>query len=175
MAGNSDNASLWADADVYVAPVGTAIPTSASTPFAAAWTLCGLLDGGDGFTQSRNEDTADFYAWGGILVRTSRKNFKLTDKFSLLEDNAVTRGLIWPGSTDTSLIVPRPQPVLYARELREGTKVKRLITAKHAVIEVDGDLVENESDLTKYGMIATIYPTSAGVLFTRQFIDTAAP
>jgi hypothetical protein len=92
MSGNTENARLWADADVYVTPdLAAVVPADADTAFSAAWGLVGLLNGEDGFTQSREEEKNDHYAWGGILVRSSRRNFKLTEKFSALEDNATTR------------------------------------------------------------------------------------
>lgn len=169
MSGDPENVSLWADADVFVGVVGTSIvPTDVATAFDATWDLAGLLDGDDGVTTTRDQETNDYYAWGGLLVKTSRRNFKLTKKFSALEDNATTRGLIWPGSTATELIVPKPGPILLAFELREGTKVRRAITKNHAIVDVDGDVTENETDLTKYPLVATIYPDAAGVLFTIQ-------
>lgn len=174
MSGTPANASVWADADVYIAPTGTAHPADASTPFGSGWLLAGLLDGGDGFEESRNEDKKDHYAWGGILVATTRKNFKLTKKFTLLEDNTTTRSMIWPGSTATSIIIPRPADILIAFETRVGGKVKRLISADHAQVDLVGSLKDGEEDLTKAQMEATIFPTTAGVLFTRQSVPDIA-
>lgn len=168
MAGDAANANQWSEADVYLAPLGTAIPTDAKTAFAVGWELVGLLSGEDGFTESRSEDKSDSYAWGGILVKTTRKNFKLTKKFSALEDNEVTRKVIWPGSTPGKIMVPRPTPILAAFETRDGDKVRRLITTKYAMIDLDGDIVENETDLTKYELLATIFPDGTGQLFTEQ-------
>ncbi|MFI0914306.1 hypothetical protein [Streptomyces abikoensis] len=154
---------------MYVGPLTAVSPATITDPFPAEWGLVGLLDGDDGFTESRDEDTDDKYAWGGILVRTSRAHFKLTKSFTALEDNLLTRSLIWPGSTDTQLIVPKPDRIKIAFETREGTKVKRLICAQYAEVSVDGDITENETDLTTYKLVATIYPTSGKVLFNRQF------
>lgn len=173
MSGNTENARLWADADVYIGPLTATNPASVSEEFSADWGLVGLLDGDDGITETRDVDTSDLYAWGGILVRTSRKNFKLTKKFSALEDNATTRGVIWPGSPAGTLIVPRPVPVKVAFETRDGDTVRRLITKRYAVIDTDGDLAENESDLSKVGLAAVIYPTAAGELFIEQKSDAA--
>lgn len=176
MAGNPDNASLWADADVYVGKAITATPpATADDPMGAEWDLVGLLNGEDGFTETRDEEETDLFAWGGILVRTSRRNFKLTKSFTVLEDNATTRALIWPGSTDSRIVVPRPQPVKLAFELREGARVRRLITAKHAIVKVDGDITENETDLASVTLAATIFPAADGTLFDRQFSDGVAP
>lgn len=169
---NPENASLWAEADVYINPdLDAARPADADTEFDATWGLVGLLNGEDGFAESREEEKNDHYAWGGILVRTSRRNFKLTKKFSALEDNPVTRSLIWPGSPAGKIVVPRPVPVLVAFETREAGKIRRLITTRYAEIDVDGDITENESDLTKYELLATIFPTAAGELFDEQKSD----
>ena len=89
----------------------------------------------------------------------------------MLEDNATTRSLIWPGSTDTQIIVPRPARIKLAFETREGDIVKRLITAQYAEVSLDGDVQENETDLTAYSLVATIFPTAEKVLFNRQFTD----
>lgn len=169
MAGDPTNASLWTDADVYVGPLTAVNPATIDDPFPAEWGLVGLLDGDEGFTESRDEDVDDKYAWGGILVRTSRAHFKLTKGFTALEDNQTTRSLIWPGSSDTQIIVPKPERVKVAFETREGDTIKRLITAQYAEISLDGDVTENETDLTTYTLVATIFPTSGKVLFLRQF------
>lgn len=173
MAGDPTNASLWTDADVYVGPLTAADPATVDDPFGVDWALVGLLDGDEGFTESRDEDKDDKYAWGGILVRTSRAHFKLTKSFTVLEDNATTRSLIWPGSTTSQLIVPVPERIKMAFETREGDTVKRLITAQYAEVDVDGDIQENETDLTSYSLVATIFPTSGKVLFKRQFTTGA--
>lgn len=174
MSGNTANAAVWANADVYIAPVGTAIPANSSTPFGIGWELVGLLDGADGIEEARTEDKKDHYAWGGILVATTRKNFKLTKKFSVLEDNAVTRSLIWPGSTATEVSVPVVQNVMVAFETRTGGKVKRLITREYAQIDLEGTLKDSEEDLTKATLTATIFPDSNGVLFDRQSVPDIA-
>ncbi|MGW1134425.1 Ig-like domain-containing protein [Streptomyces griseoluteus] len=169
MAGDPLKANLWTDADVYVSTnLSATLPANAATPFGPDWDLVGLLDGDDGFPEGRDEDTDDKFAWGGILVRTSRQHFKLTKSFTALEDNETTYGLLWPGSTPTQIVVPRPARVRIAFETREGDKVRRLISAQYAEVALDGDHGENESDLESMTFAATIFPTSGGVLFDRQ-------
>ncbi|MGV8972250.1 MAG: hypothetical protein ACOH10_07995 [Rhodoglobus sp.] len=169
MSGTPSNASLWTDADVYIATdLAAPIPADAAAAFSAAWSLVGLLDGGDGFEESRDQDVKDHYAWGGILVATSRKNFKLTKKFSILEDNITTRSLVWPGSTPSAIMVPKPVPIKIAFETRSGGKVKRLISTNYAMVDVDGSIKDGEEDLTKVGLVATIFPDASGQLFTPQ-------
>lgn len=169
MSGDPTKANLWTDADVYVSTnLSATLPADAHTPFGVDWKLVGLLDGDEGFPESRDEDTDDKFAWGGILVRTSRQHFKLTKSFTALEDNETTYSLLWPGSSPTQIIVPRPARVKIAFETREGDKIRRLGSALYAEVSLDGDHGENESDLESMTFAATIFPTSGGVLFNRQ-------
>jgi uncharacterized protein YjdB len=169
MSGDPTKANLWTDADVYVSTnLAATLPADASQPFGGEWGLVGLLDGDDGFPEQRDEDTDDKFAWGGILVRTSRQHFKLTKSFTALEDNDVTFALIWPGSTATKIKVPRPARVKVAFETREGDKVRRLITSLYAEVTLDGDHGENETDLESATLACVIFPTSDGDLFDRQ-------
>lgn len=168
MAGDPSNATVWPDADVYVGPTSATIPADWNTPFGPDWDLVGLLDGDAGFVQSREEETNDIYAWGGILVRTTRRNFKQTITFTALEDNETTKSLIWPGSTGGQLVVPRPARVKVAFEMREGSTVKRLISKYEAEVAINGDITDSEADLTRYELMATIFPDSNGVLFVEQ-------
>ncbi|MFJ1581784.1 Ig-like domain-containing protein [Streptomyces sp. NPDC088197] len=172
--GDPTKTNLWTNADVYVSPLGTANPATVTAPWPVGWGQTGLLAGDDGMPESRDEDVSDMYAWGGILVRTSRKNFKLTKKFSALEDNVTTRALIWPGSTETQIVVPRPSPVKIGFETRDPStgKIERLITRNYGLITLDGDRDINETDLTKAVLAAVIYPDANGVLFDRQAAPT---
>lgn len=168
MAGDTSNATVWPDADVYIGPTTATNPADITTEFSSDWDLVGLLDGDAGFTQGREEQTNDIYAWGGILVRTTRRNFKQTITFTALEDNATTKALIWPGSENGDLIVPRPERLKVAFEMVEGDNKKRLISAHEAEIVINGDITDNESDLTRYELMATIFPNASGVLFVEQ-------
>lgn len=174
MSGDTDNASLWTDADVYVAALGVATPATIDDAFPAHWQLVGLLDGDDGFSEGRSWDKSDKFAWGDILVRTARRNFKLTKKFTALERNAATEELMWPGSTVGTLVVPRPDRIQIGFETREGEIKRRLICAYQAEVDLDGDIDDKEGDLTKYKFIATIYPDSDGNLWTAQHSGTGS-
>lgn len=169
MAGDPSQANLWADADVFVTfDLAAVVPADDATPFAAEWELVGLLDGDAGFTEARNEDESDIFAWGGVLVRTSRRNYKETWTFTALEWNDTTKRLYRPGSTATTWKVPRLEWVKIAFENREGDTVKRAISAYRAQVKVDGDVTRNESDLSKLTFMATIFPSADGDLFTVQ-------
>jgi hypothetical protein len=171
MSGDPSEARLWADADVYVSfNLDAAVPATVDDDFDLGdWELVGLLDGDAGFVESRNQDKTDIYAWGQVLVRTSRRNYKETHTFTALEWNDTTKRLYRPGSTDTVWkVAKKPERVLVAFETREDDTVTRIITAYQAEIEVNGDVTRNETDLSKLPFIATIFPTDDGDLWTVQ-------
>jgi hypothetical protein len=174
MAGDVSNAALWGDADVYIGDVDAVNPLDETAVFGIGWALTGLLDGDAGIVESRNEDTADFYAWGGILVRTSRRNFKLQRKFVCLESNAVTLGLVYPGSTGGLVKVPTRNYFKIAFETRDGDTVRRVISSLHAEVDAVADITDSESALKKYEITVTIFPNSAKELFIVQPADYAA-
>lgn len=169
MTGTAANAHLWADADVYVSfDLAAATPANEGWPFSAAWIALGLLNGDNGFEFERAEDVNDHFAWGGILMKTSRKNFKQTVKFGAFESNATTHKLMWPGSTGSTLIVPTPVRCKVAFETREGTTTHRLISYYQAEIAPDGTVKKGEANVAEIPFVATIYPDGNGNLWTEQ-------
>lgn len=181
MSGDTSNARLWADADVYIAfDTTTAAPADGDTPFGVGWDLVGLLDGDDGFTESRESDETDHFAWGGILIRTGRRNYKETHSFTALEWNVTTERLYRPGSdalvagSGIWKVALVPERVKVAFETIDGDITKRLIAIHEAEVQVDGDVDRNESDISALNFMATIYPNADGELWTVQE-STPAP
>lgn len=169
MSGDPTNAHTWADANVFVTfDLDAAVPATIDNDFDASWDLAGLLNGDEGFTETRDEDVNDIYAWGGILVATTRRNFKMTKRFVALEYNDTVRALVYPGSDPGEIVVPRPVDCLLGFEVFTGDTKRRLITQYRAQVAVDGDLADNETDVSQYALIATIYPDANGVLFVEQ-------
>jgi hypothetical protein len=181
MTGNAENTSLWDGADVFIAPEGTEGPADVVTPWAAAWKAAGLLDGEEGFSESRDGDTSEHYAWGGVLFKRTSSKHKRTFKFVALEDNDVTFALVNPGSTRTSvggvrtgkIKVPKGYRFAIGFEVREGDKVKRRIV-KHAEVQEVGEIKESESEPTVYEITVLVFPEADGTLYTTVEDDPAA-
>lgn len=164
MSGTSADAHQWADADVYVSfNLAATIPANVATAFGSQWELVGLLDGDAGFTFSRNEDVNDHFAWGGVLMRTTRQHFKEEVKFTAFEWNDTTWRLRNPGSVAGSLVVPRPESILIGFQTTDtdtGEK-HRLISAGHAQVSLDGDVTVTEADMSALPFVATIFPDTS--------------
>lgn len=174
MAGSVANAAVWADADVFIAAEDAVAPVGGADFDTEDWTFVGLLNGDDGFNESRELESNDFYAWGGILVATTRRNFKLQRSFTTLEDNEAVFSIAWPGSDVTfdnedytgELSVPNLQHRFkIAFELETGDKIKRVICRNYTQVEEVGEVSESESDLATRPITVTIYPDDDGVLF----------
>jgi hypothetical protein len=173
MSGDPTNVSLWQNADVYLAPSGTAGPTDVSTAWGASWDAAGLLDGDKGFTEARSDTQNDFYAWGGNLVKRTKSKHKRTIKFIALEDNDVVFNLVNPGSTrstasglTTSAVrVPTNTEFAIGFEVRDGDRVRRRSVLR-ATVDTVGDVVDSEGALAAYEITVVLYPESDGTLYT---------
>ncbi|MFG3715803.1 hypothetical protein [Micromonospora sp. NPDC047730] len=178
--GDPTKVNLWSGADVYIAEPGTAEPTDLTTPWAVDWDPAGILDGEEGFTWEREEDSSEYYGWGGILVKKTRSKHKRTVTFVAMEDNPVVFALVNPGSTQTvaggittsKVKVPKYVDIAVGFELREGTKVRRR-TVKRATAEVAGEIKESETAPTVYTILVTLFPEADSTLYTELSGDTA--
>jgi hypothetical protein len=173
MAGDAANTSLWTGADIYIAPTGTAGPINTSTAWAATWQLVGLLDGEDGITEAREGDTAEHYAWGGILYKRAFSKHKRTFKFTALEDNDVVFQLVNPGSTRTTTSGIRTGVIKVPTggakfavgfELREGAEIKRRF-AKIAEVQDVAEIKESETEPTVYEITVVVFPEADSTLY----------
>lgn len=180
MAGSTDNPRIWVNADVYSAPVGSTAPTDVTTAWAAAWDALGLLSE-DGMTESREDDVTDHYAWGGILVRTTKSKHKRTLVVIALEDNPTVWGLVNPGSTAATVSglttrtvkVPTPNPQAFGFELTDGATKSRIVVPRGEVVEV-GERTLSDSEMATYELTINVYPSSTSVLYTEITNSAAA-
>jgi hypothetical protein len=181
MSGNAKNTALWANADVYLADVDTEGPADLAAGWGSDWELVGLLDGSEGFTESREEETGEKYAWGGRLYRRTKSQHKRSIKFVALEDNRATFRLVNPGSVRSTvggvrtskIVVPKIDAFAIGFELRDGERVKRRFV-KHAEVSEIGDVKDSEEDSTVYEITVLIFPEDDGTLYTTVETDPDA-
>ena len=73
---------------IFVAPVGTPLPTDATTALNEAFECIGYVSE-DGVTIEEERDTEDMVAWGGDTVYTSQTTYSETFSFTPIEVNPV--------------------------------------------------------------------------------------
>jgi len=184
MARSPENVNIWQDARVWLSLAATRpdLPTDADTavtegPFATGWGEFGILDGEAGFGEERTFDETEHYGWGIGLIKIGSRNFKLNRTFSALEDNEATRAVLWPGSTESKLLMPKPVYAWLGFDTTSDTgTVERLFTVSRARLTVPNNN-RNESDITRLEITANIFGKSVGddiELFDRQ-VSGAAP
>jgi hypothetical protein len=149
----------------------------------ADWKAVGLLSE-DGASEARDEDTSDFYAWGGKLIRTQRSKHKRSISVTCLEDNLVVFGLVNPGSTVTTtagvntrtIKIPKSEKRAFTLELTDGDVTKRRHIPTGEITEV-GEVTLSESDLQAFELTITLYPSADDVLYVDYDNDpqTAVP
>ena len=175
MAGNPDNVVLWTEADVLLYNATTLpvddLPDTITDPFVTTtgkWGYLGLLVGADGIDIQREWDETDIPAWGYGTIIVASKDFKCTGMASAREDNPVVQSILWPGSTDTTYVVPDPAHQYVAMEKRSATgKKHRMITKRPARHWIANDK-KVEGDNTPYQVNMRIFPNAARELFLVQ-------
>lgn len=173
MAGDTANAAQWANADVYIGDGTQTNPTDVTTAWGAGWSAVGLLDGEEGFVEARDDDSNEFFAWGGLLVKRTKSKHKRTITFVALEDNPTVFNMVNPGSTRTTTAgvtnstvkVPIYPDFPIGFEVRDGKTVKRRMVQRATIEKVD-DVKEGEANLTVYQVTVLLYPQSDGTLYT---------
>lgn len=173
MSGNVNNPRLWEGADLWTAPVGTALPATLTDDMSTVpnWKPVGLLSE-DGASEARDEDSTDFYAWGGKLIRTKRSKHKRSIKVTCLEDNLTVFGLVNPGSTATTasgvntrtVKIPKSDKRSFVLGLMDGDISRRRHIPTGEITEV-GEVSLSESDLQAFELTITIYPDVNDVLY----------
>lgn len=180
--GNPNRAAVWAGANVYIGKEDAEVPKDSDdkldgSPFNDDWDVVGVLDGGDGFSETMSFDTNDFYGWGWGIIATVRKNFKYTKQFTALEENETVMGLIWPGNDlewsgddDQNFAGVLKVPDLenkfkIAFETRSGKKGRRLVSYNYAQIDEIGDSTESDEELQKRQLTVVVYPDNKQRLF----------
>lgn len=177
MAGNpaSVSARLFAEADVllYDNPTltPTDIPATVTDPFVTTtgkWEFVGLLVGDAGIEQSREWDDTDIPAWGYGTILVASKDFKHTTTISALEDNPTVQKILWPGSTDTTIVVPQPLHAFFAIEKRTaGGNVNRLISKMPGRFWCQ-TVKDNEGGAEPREIELRVFPNSAKELYDAQ-------
>ena len=167
----------------WVAPLGTTLPTDATTPLGAAYTCLGYISE-DGLENENEMDVSDIKAWGGNIVYRSLT--ELTDNFSfaLIEsenadvlknvygDNNVT--VDGSGNIKVDIKAEDPQEKVWVFELAlRGGRAKRIVIPDGAVTSRE-TITYNDSDAIAYGITVSAYPDSSNVTH-KEYLEAATP
>ena len=174
----ADSTLVWAatrpaDGGVfYRAPLGTTLPTDATSDLSTAFVDHGWL-GEEGITLGIVRDTTKHHAFGGDVVKTTQDNYESTLMVTLLEsdpdvlETVFGAGNVTLGTSGGSRTIAvrhgsAPLPRLaFVVEMIDGLKTRRLVIQEGQVVNVD-DVVYVHSDLVKYTITIDCYKPATG-------------
>lgn len=156
---------------VSVAPVGTTLPTDATTNLNEAFEGLGYC-GEDGLTNSNSPSNTDIKAWGGAKVLSVQEEKPDTFTFKLLEVlNVNVLKAVYGDSNVTGTLASGIVVKANAEELDEhawvfdmimrGGALKRITLPSAKVTEI-ADITYTDSDAVGYEVTVTAYPDSEG-------------
>ncbi len=156
---NADASHIWDEAEVWIQSktkvdaaggIANVMPAFSDGDFSAkGWDYVGLIDAGKGIPVEPEGELKEFDGFGFAAYRSKFSKGKLKTGFTCLEENAVTSGIVLPGSTADKIGVPRDLQyyVLY-RTVDAGYADLGRVSLRPALLELTGHsgAVEGEQE-----------------------------
>lgn len=156
---------------IYSAPLGTTLPTDATTALNVAFKNLGYVSE-DGVTNSDERSTDDIKAWGGDTVNTVQTEKKDTFTYTLIEalnvdvlkevygDSNVSGELATGITIKSNSTQLSPHSIVIETVLTDNA-LKRIVLPNAKVTEV-GEITYGDSDNVGYETTVTCYPDEHG-------------
>lgn len=156
---------------VYIAPLGSTLPTDATTALDVAFVSLGYVSE-DGITNDNSASTTETRAYGGDIVLTGQEEKSDTFGFTLIESlNAAVLKAVYgddnvTGALATGIVVnangDEAEAHAWAFEIlmRDGA-YKRIVIPNAKVTEI-GTITYNDTDAVGYETTITAFPDTAG-------------
>lgn len=166
---------------VFAAPLGTALPTDATSTLNAAFKELGYVSE-DGVTNNNSPETENVKAWGGdtVLVLQTEKTDEWT--LTLIEalnpevlktvygDANVTEGT---GTITVNAATAQLADKVYVIEMSmKGGALKRVVIPTGSISEL-GEVVYKDDEAVGYELTITALPNASGVTHY-EYIKTAS-
>jgi hypothetical protein len=175
MALNSANVLVALTGAVYVAPLATALPTTTSAAWNAAFVDLGYLSE-DGIVEAHDDQSSEVKAWqNGDTVREMITGSKATYTFTLIETTAAGLALYYKGSTITgtgagpatvAVKNPTAERKAFGFDVVDGLNIVRWTIATGEVSD-RGDITYKNDEAVGYELTITAFPASNGVHTTK--------
>lgn len=183
----ADSKNIWAStipatgAAVSAAPLGTTLPTDATTALDAAFTDLGWV-GPDGVVNAPKRSTDKKKAWGGETVKVVQTDYTETVVFTLLESSKVVLEEAFGADNVTageksghetlevdhsSLMLDRR---IFAVDFIDGDRTGRILVREGQVTEI-GDIKYVHDDLTQYELTVDCFKPASGKTAVTVFWD----
>lgn len=160
---------------IFIAPKGTALPTTATVALNVAFKTAGYIHE-DGLTESLERSTEKIKAWGGDTVKIVQTEFGVQYSFTFIETlNADVLKAVYGTSNVTTTaatastgtlqtvklngeVLPRQS---FAFEVKDGTARIRIVVPDGQITEV-GEVTYNDGEVIAYPVTVECFPDSSG-------------
>ena len=156
---------------VFRAPLGTTLPTDATTALDNAFVCLGYVSE-DGLENSNDMEVSAIKAWGGMIVYRSLTELNDNFAFTLIEsentdvlkavygDSNVT--IDAHGNASIAVKAEDPEEAVWVFELAlRNNRAKRIVIADGAITSREA-ITYNDSDAIGYGVTVSAYPDATG-------------
>lgn len=168
---------------VYTAPLGTTLPTDATTALGSSFVCLGYVSE-DGLSNNNELTVEEIKAWGGNIVYRSLTEMNDEFTLSLIETENIdvlktvygeSHVTVDGTSGDISIDVVGEDPIerVWVFELAlRGNRAKRVVIKDGAITSRD-EITYNDSDAVAYGITISAYPDSDGSTH-KEYIEAAS-
>lgn len=168
---------------VYVAPLGTTLPTNATATLDPAKFTCLGYVSEDGLENNNEMDISEIKAWGGAIVYRSLTGLNDNFSLSLIESENVdvlknvygdsNVSVDGSGDVTVNIVTEDPQEKVWVFELAlRGGRAKRIVIPDGAVTARE-TITYNDSDAIAYGITVSAYPDANGKTHI-EYLETAS-
>lgn len=148
---------------IFRAPLGTTLPTDATTALNAAFKCIGYCSE-DGLVESESRDVEEIKAWGGDVVGRTQTGYVKTYQFTAIETNVEVLKARYGDSnvtaTGNNMTIKHTSAELpkccWVFELLLGDRIERKVIPIGSVTET-GDITYNGQDPVGYEMTLSTY------------------
>lgn len=156
---------------VFVAPIGTTLPTNAHMSLNGAFQGLGYVSE-DGLVNAIDTNVEEVNAWGGDLVLSGQTTFKETFTVNLIETNedalkvyygegnVVVEGNGSITVTQTNEMLPNVSVVFDL--VLTGGRIKRIVVPNAQIADRSGEITYVDGDPIAYPAMFTAYPDANG-------------
>lgn len=156
---------------IYSAPLGTELPTDATTALNVAFKSLGYISE-DGLTNTNSPESEDIKAWGGDVVNSSQTEKKDTFGYNLIEAlNVDVLKEIYgkdnvSGDLSTGIVVKAnskelQEHCLVVEVILKGGAIKRIVIPQGKVTEI-GEVGYKDGETVGYETTVTAFPDKEG-------------